>query len=463
MISACIGYVVFLVLVIWIERIRVRRIGRYDFLMLFMVMFAIQIVIPPLITTAVFSFAGRDVQTGVWFYQRIIHDVTPVVVWAVLMLSVCFWATVYAVWFSLSRRFIGRELEGCYVRDQRIRRGRWMVAMAIGVIAMIYLLHTTGGVNLYGYVNLINLRSGREGVKTLASQDLLAFSQSFALLAILGVVWSLRRKSVLGFIVAAGLSVFFAIMSVSRREILIEIMVLYFTGVLWFSRFRLKHILFTAVLALPVLVFGKAFLYGVSQSANDSITAILANRAGGLDIASALVSASLDLGRSVTESWATLMYLHLPPRFGIDAVLSILRHIFLSGTLGLDLQWPERIVRISTRVFISSFAEDEPPGFIGQMWLDFRIFGPVMWGILMAFQIALLQRIYNRSRKTPEVTALYVVLFYIIALVINTGSFDFSFSIDWVLLVILSFWICKTSPLVRRNLHKPEGVMDGAR
>ena len=132
-------------------------------------------------------------------------------------------------------------------------------------------------------------------------------------------------------------------------------------------------------------------------------------------------------------------------------VVSVLRHMFLAGTLGLHFDWPDRIVRVSTAAFLSPLNQDEPPGLIGQMWLDFRALGPIVWAIVMTLQLAVLQRIYNRCRKTPEVVALYVVLFYIVSLVINTGSFVFTVSIDWVLLVMLSLFICRTRRLVRRS------------
>jgi hypothetical protein len=62
--------------------------------------------------------------------------------------------------------------------------------------------------------------------------------------------------------------------------------------------------------------------------------------------------------------------------------------------------------------------------------MDFRLFGPVVWGGIFGAQVALLQFAFERTEKTLQSAAIFVLLAFIVALPLNTGSFDFSFSND---------------------------------
>ena len=61
------------------------------------------------------------------------------------------------------------------------------------------------------------------------------------------------------------------------------------------------------------------------------------------------VRAASETGISVVESVGTIELIDLPPRLGSDHILSMMR-IFPERTLGFEVDWPERIVRISTSV-----------------------------------------------------------------------------------------------------------------
>ena len=80
------------------------------------------------------------------------------------------------------------------------------------------------------------------------------------------------------------------------------------------------------------------------------------------------------------------------------------------------------------------------PGFIGQMWLDIGFLGPIVWGVTFGLITGFAQLLYKRFVLTYEVTVLFVILVFVIALPINTGSFDFTFSVDmFLLLLFLAF------------------------
>lgn len=446
MILVSVSYLVFMAFIIAIEHRRVRRQNKFDFLTLFWIMFILQAVVPPLIVTAILGLHGNMVSTGVGFYDRVLRAIDPSVAFGTLLLSVLFWATVCASWFALKKPYIGREWGRNYRFAQTLMVRRWIVVMTFGVVLMFFLLDTAGG-GITAFENLVLLRGGTLAGWSIASLHVFyGFTQAFAFISVLGVARYAARRNYLRMTGCLALALFFGVMTVSRRAILLEFVLLYFAYVLLAQRLRLKYLFIIGLLSLPIVLFGKTALNVFSATGVFSLSGIV-NAAPEQNAWTALLRIFADIGRTVTDSWATFLYLNLPPRFGVDHILSLVR-LFNGNTLGLNLNLPERIVRISTAAFISPLSQDEPPGLMGQMWLDFRVFGPLVWGVTLAFQLATLQRIYNRCRKTPEVVALYAVLLYMVSLVINSGSYDFTFSVGWVVFVLLSLLVCRTRQLV---------------
>jgi hypothetical protein len=109
--------------------------------------------------------------------------------------------------------------------------------------------------------------------------------------------------------------------------------------------------------------------------------------------------------------------------------------------LGWDFNFPERIVRISTEAFADPYAQDIPPGLFGQMWLDFRVLGPAVWGVMFGLQVALVQVLFEKTQKTLQSCAVFVLIIFVVALPIGTGSFDFTFSVD-IIALALSLAMC---------------------
>lgn len=443
------GYLLFFMLILAVERRRTLHQKKYDFLTLFWVIFVLQAVVPPLIVTAILGFHGNQVDTDVNLYNRILHDLTPVVAFGTLMLSVFFWMVVCAAWFAL-KAYIGRECPANYHVTQSLKPYSWIAVIGVGIALMIFLLADLGG-GTYGLRQLVFLRNGMvPGASGMVIHLYFGFTQAFAFISLLGVARYGVRREYLRMTGCLIISLFFGVMTIIRREILLEFIFLYFTYVLLAGRLRLGYLVIIAIVFLPIVLYGKNALNLFSTTGTFSLSGAVA-WAPERGMYSSILQILSDIGRTVTDSWATLLYLNLPPRYGVDHVLSLVR-MFNGNTLGLNLELPERIVQISTVAFRQTAwvpGSDEPPGLMGQMWLDFRAFGPIVWGLTLALQLATLQRIYNRCRKTPEVVALYVILFYIVTLVINTGSYDFTFSYDWLALVLLSLLVCRTRWLRR--------------
>ena len=447
---ASVGYLLFFLLIVAVERRRVRRQKKYDFLTLFWILFVLQAVVPPLIVTAILGFHGNDVDTDVGLYNRILHDLTPSVALGTLMLSVLFWIVVCASWFALKKAYIGSELPSNYRFTQALKPYSWITVMVVGVALMTFMLVELGG-GIYGLRQVVLLRNGLVPDASATVIHLyFGFTQAFAFISLLGVACYAARRNYLRMTACLIIAIFFGVMTIIRREILLEFIFLYLTYVLLAGRLRLGYLVVIAVVFLPIVLYGKNALNLFSATGTFSISGAIA-WAPEHNLWSSILQIFSDIGRTVTDSWATLLYLNLPPRYGLDHVLSVIR-MFNGNTLGLNLDLPERIVQISTVAFRQTAwvpGSDEPPGLMGQMWLDFRAFGPIVWGVTFAFQLATLQRIYNRCRKTPEIVTLYVILFYILSLVTNTGSYDFTFSYDWVALVLLSLVVCRTRQLRR--------------
>ena len=176
-------------------------------------------------------------------------------------------------------------------------------------------------------------------------------------------------------------------------------------------------------------------------------------------LAASFLRAASEIGLTIVESLGSITLLDLQPRFGVDHLLSVLREIPTSHRwLGV---LPHRIVRLSTEAFASPYDEDIPPGLFGQMWMDFRIFGPVVWGLILSVQMSIVQHVFAHTIRTRQAAALFVLVTLVVALPLTTGTYDFTFSIDIYVLalcILLTFKLQgvrlpTTSSLTARAAH----------
>ena len=435
------GYMLSLAALLSVERIRISK-GGPDLLSIFLAIFALQIMIPPTIITAMIALLESSVSTDVYLFDRVIVDIGVIEAALVLVMSDLFVMVLYTVWWIVLKGRSRLDLNQNHARGILIKVSpwRWCFIMSTGLAGMWVLLESLGG-GFTGYKALILFRS-YDGIidRTFVRASWFSLTQTFSILSVVGFFLFQGRRRYFGVSFSIFCVIVFGLMCVSRRAFAIQVMLIYFTFVLINGKFYFYKFFPVFLIFVPVIMFGKGTLFYFSQ-----IPEFRLDSFDGINTASSGLSGFLrvtaDLGISIIESWATLLYLDIPFRFGVDHLLSLARRV-PDGFLGIDIGFPERIVRISTASFVDSNALDIPPGLIGQMWLDFGVIGPLLWGVVFAVQIALLQRIYDRISKTREVTALFSIALFVIALPINTGSFDFTFSLDMIILFILIYLMC---------------------
>src|SRR5205085_1213245 len=129
--------------------------------------------------------------------------------------------------------------------------------------------------------------------------------------------------------------VIFCLMGVSRRAFAIPLLLMYFAFVLENRKVYLLPAILFLLVFVPVVMHGKEALAYIGATGDFNLE--------DFDIAvtasSGMARVAADVGQSVVESWATVLYLDdLPLRFGVDHVLSLMRR-FPEGMLGLDIDF----------------------------------------------------------------------------------------------------------------------------
>jgi len=429
------------------ECARVARHGA-DLMSLFMLIFGIQCLFPLAYLGLFFSFASGRVVTEILLFDGIYERVKPmgfalVVAFAALFSMVSYLA--YGVTVSqLSVLNNGRR-----PWQIGVRKPVYLSVVVIGLLSGVYLLLSFGDGLLGGYANLVRFRNLDESIERgFVNANLFSLAQTFLFIGMLGPFvmgrgTSISRAWPLWLLIIAVLASF----GVSRRAIFIPVFFSILVVLLRKGRIGILGPLVVGVLAGIVVVFGKPFL-----------NLIAGNRASVDADPAALASYVLlfvsEVGISVVESLGTIAMIDVPLRFGIDHLLSILRRI-PTGVMGLEPFLPERFVRYSTEVFLGPDALDVPPGFFGQMWLDFWAFGPLVYGIVVGSLLGCIETVRRRFVNDWPAAALFSLLLFIFALPVNTGSLDFNFYIDIVGLFFLAFLFVRIGD-VRTSASGPE-------
>lgn len=422
-------YACLLVALIGYERRRSASCGP-DLVSLFAFVSALQVVVPGIIIYGALPFADPQSPTQNQFFDRVLTGAAPAAAVGVCLMTVWFYVAFYAAIGAarpLFRTSSGRSL------DLRTSRATLVAVLVLGAGMTALAFWSLGDTMLLRYASLILFRDQFESVeRTIFSANVFALTQSWTWLAVVLVFASLeppRRRLLVAFAVA--LVVLFALLSVSRRAIFIPVLMSYMVVVLLSGKWHLRLLL---IGALPVgfwLAFGKGILGAIAYGGTvEAVTGSYSTLTAGL------IRTGAESGITMLESIATLSWLDVGPRLGIDHFMAALK-LLPEGALGLDFNYPERIVRISTTAFLHARALDIPPGLMGQMWIDFGILGPLLWGVALGLQVALLQSWWTRIRPRRGAAAVAVVALFIVALPVNTGSYDFTFSIDIVIVVLV--------------------------
>jgi hypothetical protein len=409
------------------------RISGPDAITIFIVIFMLQCCLPgigiygSLAAVDPTELTGNSVFDGI--YQHL--DVTT----ALVVLTMTIW---FAAFF-----YFGASLGGVLLRrlfptsncaPYRLEglENRFVLILFGGLAYTLVSFYLLGDDIAERFANLVRLRAYDENVvRTEFFAYAYVLTQTWLWLSIpaLFVLFERRRR---GFAWVSILicAIIFAILSASRRAIFVPVMLSYFTFLLYDKKWRARLILAIAIPILALVLYGKEIFATVAFGG--AIEAVVERYES---TSSAILRASSEQGITILESLGTLTFLDEHLRLGVDHLLSIAQR-FPHRLLGFDIEYPKRIVRISTEAFSTVDAQDIPPGLLGQMWLDFRVLGPLLWGLAFGLQISAAQFLFTRSERSLQATALVALVVFLIALPINTGSYDFTFSVDVIAAVV---------------------------
>ncbi len=419
------------------ERRRTHGSG-VDAITIFVVLVFLQCCLPGIVIYATLPFVDPIEPTGNEVFDRIFQatDLTT----ALLVLSLTIWfAVFFYVGCAVGRLALGRRAAQTSLLPSRrlsVLEGRLLLLLLAGLGVTLLSFYLMGDSLVGRYTNLILFRAGFEGIeRNTLNANALALTQSWSWLSVVAL-FAIRERRGRGalWLGCLVLVVIFAVLGVSRRALFLPVLLGYLTLVLHDRNWRTGWLLAGSVPLLLIVAFGKEVSATVARGAPlESV--------GGMypSFASTLLRPVADMGITVVESLGTFKFLHLDLRYGIDHVLSIAQR-FPKGTLGMDLPFPERIVRISTAAFADANTQDIPPGLLGQMWLDFRVLGPVVWGLAFGLQLSVVTYLFDRVQRSIQSTAVCVLLVFLVALPLNSGSFDFSFSWDVFAVLIGLAW-----------------------
>lgn len=428
------------------ERRRIRRSGA-DPITIFVILFLLQCCVPGIVIFGLLPFADPVSPTGNDVFDGILHGIDFSQTLLVLSLTAWFVIAFYGSCgigqLTLSRQRSGRTGPAGSHRLV-VRRSSLLLVLAAGVALTVWSFSLFGDSMMVRYANLVLFRAGFEGIERNAlNANAFSLTQTWLWLSVLAFFASKDAGARWWKAACVVLIAVFALLGASRRALFLPVLLSYLTLLLYDNQWRARWVGLLAVPILVLLAFGKEVSAALAWGGS------IGGVAGmyGSWVSAVLRSVS-DLGITVVESLGTVRYLHLPMRFGVDHLVSI-AHRFPAGTLGVDLHFPERMVRISTAALADPNSQDLPPGLLGQMWLDFGVFGPFIWGLVFGLQMSVLAYGWKLVQHTKQAAAVFVVLIFIVALPVNTGSFDFTFSVDVIAFFLVLVAVVHTRPLAR--------------
>lgn len=431
--AVALAYAVF-ALALWrFETQRTRRHG-VDAITVFMVLFVLQCCLAGFLIYATLPFVDPDSATEVAAFDRILQRADLTTAFLVLLMSVWF-AVFFYIGTALTRALLPAHtpvVSDIGSHTLRLRVFPLLFVIALGMMLTLYSFMQLGDDMLTRYSELVQYRADESDIaRNALNANALALTQTWAWLTV-AAVFCVFAEGRWRWLLPAAIVVLLvlALLGASRRALFIPVLMIYLMAVLFSRRWRLRWVAVAALPLLVILAFGKNVLAAVGATGTVETTA------GYESVAGALLRAASDLGITIVESLGTLEFLDVGPRFGADHLISAVQ-IFPEHSLGIELEYPERIVRISTEAFDGADAQDIPPGLMGQMWLDFRAFGPMVWGLVFGAQMAIVQFLFERLRRTRHAAAVAVLVTFVVALPLNSGSFDFTFSVDIVALAVV--------------------------
>jgi hypothetical protein len=272
--------------------------------------------------------------------------------------------------------------------------------------------------------------------RTPLNANIYAATTTFLLFSLVGVALATERRAFRW--MYFGLTALFLFVDVvasgARRNLLIAALLIYCFYCIRTGKHKLYYLLIVLLFSAPLLYYGKAILRNLSSE--DLPEKVAATSAS---VSVQVVTAAAEFGVSFVESIGTLALYHDGPRWGIDHILSVLRMIPF-GMMGYEKPWPERIVRISTVYQCGdAFMQDIPPGYLGQCWIDIPFIGFFLMPLLHGACFGYVERAFRNIdvRRSPFYLIAYLVVGFIVAMPLNSGTLDYVCSPEIVLTVVL--------------------------
>jgi hypothetical protein len=358
------------------------------------------------------------------------HLVQPVDKWIVLLGSIVAYMGLVIGYNYVESR--GTPREGVTVRTETPLRITWvMLFFVFCLLILIYGNSLMPGDPVKGVLLSTFFRAEDPFYafeRNALNANIYSSIHAFLLIAVLGyALWDEKRRGAAFYLLLTACFLLIdAIASGARRNLLIAAIIIYMYIANRSNRYRIHYMLPVLLLSAPLLYFGKTILRNLTDF---DIGLVIGSDVTPLQQA---LTAACDIGISHVQSLGILALYDGLPRFGLDHLFSLLRMIPF-GLFDLEKPWPLRVVRITTGYLTGDpTAQDVPPGYIGQCWIDFPFLGFFIFPALHGALFALVNRGFKTINlpKSPFYLMVYLVIGYILALPFNSGSLDFVFSVD---------------------------------
>jgi len=425
--SLAVAYMLLGLLIFFIEHNGIRRHGIRSHL-IFLAFYFIYVIFPSVLLHFLLAW-DNSLETGIGFFDRTIENLTFINALTVYVLHLLFIFSFYALKIYLERK--GRSDRRAVVEISFSPVVLWLF-LAFGFFVVSKFFLDLGSNLSERYASLILFRGLSEEIeRNFFNANAFSLTMTFSWLcgALIFYYWKNRKPAI--FLLVVSLCFFFSFMMGSRKAFIFPILILFFCFSVYNNRLYIARMAWFLPFVIAWIAVGKELTGSVAYQPDGY--SFSANYASYLE---ALLRAACDIGIGQIQSYATLEFFDWNFRLGVDHLYSILR-CFPDGMLGIEDIFPERITRIATAAFESPEALDIPPGLIGASWFDFPFLGASAWGLAMAAQCFLVEKLRRSCVKTPALIVLVVFFMIIVAMPINTGSLDFTFSIDILFLVFV--------------------------
>lgn len=397
---------------------------------IFLIFYFIYIILPSIIIHFILAL-NEDISTNVLFFDKILVNIDLTQSITLFLLNILFLSAFYLTLIHLNYRWNGAPYS---IRQIIFRHQILWISVGIGAIICLSFFWSLGDSFSERYARLILFRALEiEEERNFFTSNAFTITQTFAWICA-GIFFSYyANKNRTAAFLALFFCLIFAFLQGSRRGFIFPVLIVFFAAGIYNNHFNIRSILIFSALAVPWIAIGKEFLGSFAYSNEPYSFDNVYN-----SYTEAIMRAACDIGITQVQSYAVLQHFEWSFRLGIDHILSVLRRI-PEGSLGFGDIFPERLVRITTRKFMSEDDLDIPPGLLGASWLDFPFLGAVGWGVASALACWAVEKVRNRYINTPESATLIALIMTVVAMPINTGSFDFTFSVDIILLALVIF------------------------